>query len=236
MNASARTPPVIDDELDVLAGLLPLAGQHIIELGCGAAQLSRALVARHPGSRVTALEVDTLQHAKNLAAPQEGLAFVMAGAQAIPCADSGFDLALMLKSLHHVPIDLMAQALREVARVLRPGGHLYVSEPVYGGPFNDVIRVFNDEGVVRAAAQAAVDTALQGGAWTQVGEQRFEMPVRFRDFAEFEQRMMRPSFADHRIDEAKLAATRAVFDPHRGPDGTCFMRPMHVRLLMKKAG
>jgi ubiquinone/menaquinone biosynthesis C-methylase UbiE len=28
---------------------------------------------------------------------------------------------------------LMAQALAEAARVLRPGGHLYVSEPVYDG-------------------------------------------------------------------------------------------------------
>ena len=57
----------------------------------------------------------------------------------------------------------MAQALGEVARVLRPGGHLYVSEPVYGGAFNEVIRVFNDEGVVRAAAQAALDDALGAG-------------------------------------------------------------------------
>jgi len=234
MSVDISTPPLIDDELDVLADLLPLAGQRIVELGCGAAQLSRALLARYAGSRVTALEVDERQHAKNLAAPQAGLEFVAAGAQAIPFPDASFDLALMLKSLHHVPMPLLAQALGEVARVLRPGGHLYVSEPVYAGAFNEVIRVFNDEGVVRAAAQAALDRALRTGAWGQVIERHFEMPVRFRDFADFEQRMMRPTFSDHRIDDEKLAAARAVFEPHLGPDGARFTRPMHVRLLRRQ--
>lgn len=233
MHPNAPIPALIDDEIDVLADLVPLGGQRIIELGCGGAQLARALLARHPDSHVTGLEVDERQHAKNLAAPQAGLAFVAAGAQAIPCADASFDLALMLKSLHHVPLPLLSRALGEVARVLRPGGHLYVSEPVYGGAFNEVIRVFNDEGVVRAAAQAALDEALRTGAWSQVAERRFEMPVRFRDFAEFEQRMMRPTFADHRIDDAKLAAARAAFEPHMGPEGARFARPMHVRLLRR---
>ncbi len=233
MSPDISTPPLVDDELEVLADLVPLAGQRIVELGCGAAQLSRALLARHADSRVTALEVDERQHAKNLAAPEAGMEFVAAGAQAIPFPDASFDLALMLKSLHHVPMPLLAQALGEVARVLRPGAHLYVSEPVYGGALNEVIRVFNDEGVVRAAAQAALDEALRSGAWAQAAERRFEMPVRFRDFADFEQRLMRPTFADHRLDEDKLAATRAVFQPHLGPDGARFTRPMHVRLLRR---
>ncbi|MGA8033704.1 MAG: class I SAM-dependent methyltransferase [Casimicrobiaceae bacterium] len=226
---------LIDDELDVLAGLVPLAGQDIIELGCGAARLARTLLERHPDSCVTGMEVDERQHAKNIAAPQKGLRFVAGGAEAIPFQDASFDLALMLKSLHHVPRPLMAQALGEVARVLRPGGHLYVSEPVYDGALNEIVRLYNDEGVVRAAAQAALDAALRSGPWKQVAERRFEMPVQFIDFADFEQRMMRPTYADHRIDDAKLAAVRAVFEPHLGPGGARFTRPMLVRLLRRSA-
>ena len=79
------------------------------------------------------------------------------------------------------------------------------------------MRLFNDEGVVRAAAQAALDAALRTGAWEQVAERRFEMPVHFKDFADFEQRMMRPTFADHRIDDAKLPQARAAFEPHAAP-------------------
>ncbi len=227
--------PLISDELDVLDQLTPLARRDIVELGCGAAQLARSLLLRHPDSRVTGVEVDERQHAKNLAAPQAGLHFVAGVAQDIPFLDASFDLALMLKSLHHVPLDAMSQALGEVARVLRPGGLLYVSEPVYDGAFNEVIRLFNDEGVVRAAAQAAVNAAVRSGTWQQVAEQRFAMPVRFTDFAEFEQRMMRPTYADHRIDDAKIATVRAAFEPHMTPDGARFTRPMHVRLLKRLA-
>lgn len=224
--------PLVEDELEVLTALLPLRALDIVELGCGAAQLARSLLDRFPDSRVTGLEVDERQHAKNLASPRRpGLHFVAAGAQAIPFGEASFDLVLMLKSLHHVPLPLLGQALGEVARVLRPGGHLYVSEPVFDGPYNDVVRLFNDEGVVRAAAQAAVDAALASGRWQQVAERRFEMPVSFKDFGEFEQRMMRPTFADHHIDEAKLATVRAAFEPHMAEGGARFLRPMHVRLL-----
>lgn len=225
----------IDDELDLLAALVPLAGQDIIEVGCGAAALVRKLLIRHPDSRVTGLEVDERQHAKNLAAPQAGLHFIAGVAQAIPFAQASFDLVLMLKSLHHVPVTSMAQALGEAARVLRPGGHLYVSEPVYAGAYNELIRLFNDEGTVRAAAQAAVDAALHSGAWAQVAERRFEMPMSFKDFNDFEQRLMRPTFADHRIDEAMLAQVRTAFERHVGNGGVHFMRPMHVRLLRRLA-
>lgn len=234
MSTDSHKMPLIEDELDVVAGMVPLARRDIIELGCGGAGLARALLTRYPGSHVTALEVDTRQHDKNLASPQAGLQFVAAGAQAVPFPDASFDLALMLKSLHHVPVPLLARSLGEVARVLRPGGCLYVSEPVYGGPFNDVIRVFNDEGVVRKAAQAALDRALRFGPWEQVAERRFNMPVHFKNFDDFEQRMMRPTFADHRIDDAKVAATRAVFAPHCGDGGANFERPMHVRLLRRR--
>lgn len=234
MNLDRRTETLVDDELDVLAELVPIAGRDIVELGCGAARLARSLLARHPDSRVTGLEVDEHQHAKNLAWPQPGLTFVSGGAQAIPFPDARFDVALMLKSLHHVPMPLLAQALGEAARVLRPGGYLYVSEPVYGGPFNALIRLFNDEGIVRAAAQTALDAALGTGAWTQVAQRFFEMPASFKDFADFEQRMMRPTFADHRIDDAKLAAVGAAFAPHMTADGAHFTRPMHVRVLRKR--
>jgi SAM-dependent methyltransferase len=221
------------NELDLLDELVDLRQARLVEAGCGAARLARELLVRHPGAELHGLEVDDRQHAKNLAAPAERLTFVRAGAEAIPHADASFDGALMLKSLHHVPVPLMDQALAELARVLRPGGWLYVSEPVYAGPLNELVRLYNDEGVVRAAAQAALDRALATGRWTAAGEHRFETPARFADFAEFEQRMMRPTYADHQLDAALIARVAAAYAPHQGPDGAHFTRPMHVRLLRR---
>ena len=235
-NTNTQTLTLIEDELDLLASLVPLPGARLIELGCGAARMAADLVARHAGARVTGLEVDERQMAKNLAAPAlPGLDFVHAGAQAIPFADASFDGALMLKSLHHVPIGLMAQALSEVARVLKPGGWLYVSEPVYAGPLNEIMRLFNDEGMVRAAAQTALDAALHTGVWQAAGECHFEMPVFFADFDTFEQRMMHPTYANHQIDDTLHAAIRQRFESYLGPQGLSLTRPMHIRLLRKAA-
>lgn len=227
--------PLVSDELDLLQSLVDLpAHPRIIELGCGAAHLSRKLLQRLPASTVTGLEVDERQMAKNLQAPADRLTFVQAGAQAIPFADQSFDLALMLKSLHHVPLELLDQALAEVHRVLRPRGVLYVSEPVFAGALNEVMRLFHDEEVVRAAALAAVRRAVTSGAWEQVDEVHFEMPVHYRDFAEFEQRMIGVTFVNHRLDATTLAAVRERFEPHMTASGAHFVRPMRINLLRRR--
>jgi ubiquinone/menaquinone biosynthesis C-methylase UbiE len=228
-------PPLIVEEIDFLQSLADLAQyRQIIELGCGAAELSRKLLARWPQCAVTALEVDEAAYAKNLLKPMERLQFVRAGAQAIPCETGRFDLALMLKSLHHVPLDQLSQALAEVQRVLRPQGLLYVSEPVFAGALNEVMRLFHDEELVRAAALQAVRNAVDCGAWEQLGEHCFDVPVHFQDFAEFERRMVAVTYANHRLDAATLAAVRERFEPHMGAGGAHFLRPMRVNLLRKR--
>ena len=58
--------------------------------------------------------------------------------------------------------------------------------------------------------------------------------ARWGDFDDFEQRMMRPTYAEHRIDAALLARVRTAFAPHARADGAHFARPMHVRLLRRR--
>jgi len=114
-----------------------------------------------------------------------------------------------------------------------PGGWLYVSEPVYAGALNEVIRLFNDEGEVRAAAQAALDCAIASGAWQQQAERRFDVPVHFRDVADFERRMIDVTFAERHLDADLRRAVRARFSAHLTAGGAHFVRPMHVRLLRR---
>ena len=226
---------LVANELDLLAECAPLDQARVIELGCGAAQLARGLVARFPGAQVTGLEVDERQHAKNLAAPAERLQFVAGGAQAIPFADASFDLVLMLKSLHHVPLPLLDTALAEAARVLKPAGLLYVSEPVFAGDFNEVVRLFNDEQVVRAEAQAALRRAESLPQWQAAGEIPFETPRRFADFDDFASKTIEVTFAERRLDAATMAEVRKRFEPHLSADGALFMQPMRVNLLRRTA-
>ena len=229
------TSALIHDELDLLRSLVDL-DQHrlIIELGCGAAQLSRQLLARYPASEVTGLEVDERQHAKNLHNSQQRLRFVQAPAQAIPFEAERFELALMLKSLHHVPLDQMHLALAEIHRVLKPEGLLYISEPVFAGAHNELMRLFHDEEQVRAAALRAVQAAVLSNAWKQESETLFEVPVHYRDLAEFEERMLGVTYADHRLDVTTWQAVSARFESHMTADGAHFVRPMRVNLLRKR--
>ncbi len=233
MDRDAATP-VVTDELVLLGRLVPLAQARIVELGCGKADLARRLVTQYPQASVLALEVDERQHAKNLAQPAERIRFVAGGAQAIPAPDASFDLALMLKSLHHIPLDLMDRALDEAWRVLAPGGQLYVSEPVFAGPLNEIMRVFHDEQAVRAAACAALERAAANPKWESVEERHFDVPVAYRDFEEFKQRMIAVTFVDHRLDPAQLAEIERRFLPHQTPAGAHFVRPMRVNRLRKR--
>ena len=241
---NAAHTPTVSNEIDVLASLVPLqerAAQRqpvqIIELGCGSAHLARELLELKLASSVFGLEADATQHSKNMATPHPGLSFVLGSAAQVPFQERSFDLVLMLKSLHHVPMHQMGKALDEAARVLRPGGWLYVSEPVYEGALNDIVKLFNDEGTVRFAAQMALDESLDrfDTPWASHKEERFNMPARFADWAEFERRMLYPSFANHRITPELSAKVKAAFDPHCGTNGAQFTRPMHARVFQKRA-
>jgi len=232
MSEAARA--LVADELDLMRDLLPLAGARVVDIGCGAAAMSRRLLAEAGARSVAGLEVDAGQHAKNLAAAATpGLAFHLASADAIPFPDASFEVALMLKSLHHVPVERMDAALDEIARVLSPGGWLYVSEPVFAGDFNEVMRVFHDEERVRAAARAALGRAAGRGRLQPAGEHLFDAPIAFRDFEDFLDRMVRVTHTDLELAGARLEEVRRRLEAHLGPGGARFERPMRVNLMRR---
>jgi len=106
-----------------VAGLLgPVAGRRVLEVGCGSAPCARWL--RTAGAWPVALDVSAgmLRHAVAAAARSGvGVPLVQADAGALPFAAGSFDLAC--SSFGAVPfVADSATVMREVARVLRPGG------------------------------------------------------------------------------------------------------------------
>src|SRR5512135_207138 len=195
--AAAEASRVADEEA-ILNELLPLKHATVLELGCGKADKTR-LVARQAAS-VFALEVDRIQLANNQAAENpDNVRFEFGGAENIPAIDSNFDIVLMFKSLHHVPIDLMDDAFSEIRRVLKPGGLAYISEPVYAGDFNDILRLFHDEKAVREAAFAAEVRAVSTQRLTLVSQTFFLQPMYFDDFSQFENRILKVTHTDHSL-------------------------------------
>jgi ubiquinone/menaquinone biosynthesis C-methylase UbiE len=215
---------------------LPLITEqaHILELGCGNADKARSIIRAGKAACYLALEADPAQHARNQALTDLAkVRFVLAGAEEIPAEDNSFDLVLMFKSLHHVPLDQMDCALHEIHRVLKPGGLAYISEPVFAGDYNEILRLFHDEEQVRIAAFAAIERSVASGLLQLVEEKFFKTEVRFRDFPQFEQRVIGVTYQQHRLTAECLAEVRARFIAHMGPDGARFHTPNRLDLLRK---
>lgn len=235
--ARSPTPTATRAEPDIFEALLPLDGARILELGCGRADLTRRIATRGRDRRVLALEVDEIQHAINAAiADLPNVEFGLGGAEAIPAPDASFDVAFMFKSLHHVPVALMARALEEIRRVLVPGGLLYVSEPVYAGDFNDILRLFHDEQRVREAAFAALQSAVGAGRLELVGQTFFDAPVRFADFADFEAKVIGVTHTRHVLAPHVLAEVRERIEARQTSDGVKFAQPIRIDLLRRPRG
>lgn len=234
MKIADPTQTTLLNELKLMLGELPLDGASVLELGCGKADKTRSLAETGRVRNIVALEVDLIQHARNLAAPAlHNVEFRQGGAEAIPAADNSFDIVLMFKSLHHVPVEQMDQALKEIARVLKPGGLAWISEPVYAGDFNDILRLFHDEKVVREKAFAAVSHAVEQGLLGLEKQYFFNTRSQFDDFEQFDARMIRVTHSNHQLSPELYQQVRSQFTAHLTPEGATFLNPQRVDLLRK---
>jgi SAM-dependent methyltransferase len=221
-------------EAEIYNRLLALDGKHILELGCGSAEITRNIASGGAGRKITALEVDEIAHGKNLQITDlPNVTFGMAGAQDIPLEDEEVDVVLMFKSLHHVPLDLMDRSMREISRVLKPGGVAYISEPVFAGEFNEILRLFHDESKVRAAAFNTLKKAVEDGLFDLVEETFFNSPIKFESFTDFENKVLKATHTQHKLDDEVYSLVKQHFERHVADDGAHFMMPIRVDLLRR---
>lgn len=234
MKIADPTQSTVVNEVRLMLDELPFDGARVVELGCGKAEKTRLLAETGRCREILALEVDTIQHTRNLGITDlPGVQFVHAGAQAIPAEDASVDIVIMFKSLHHVPLDLMDQALAEIARVLKPGGLAWISEPVFAGDLNEIMRLFHDEQIVREAAFAAVSKAVGHGPLRLQKQLFFRTRSLFENFEAFDKRMIQVTHSDHRLSSELYDEVRRRFEAHLTPDGATFFSPQRVDILQK---
>ncbi|HUW25210.1 MAG TPA: class I SAM-dependent methyltransferase [Gallionella sp.] len=232
MRISDPETMLVVNEGDILDQFLHMDDAIVLELGCGKADKTR-IVARKAAT-VLALEVDETQLAKNLTITGlPNVRFAHGGAENIPAADSSFNIVLMFKSLHHVPVELMDSAFSEIRRVLKPGGVAYISEPVYSGDFNEVLKLFHDEKMVREAAFAAEKRAVSSGQLALVSQKFFLQPMHFADFGQFEEQVLKVTHTEHSLSAETLGKIRSKFNGYMTRDGAIFEMPIRVDLLKK---
>lgn len=117
-----------------LAAIAP--GQRVLDVGCGTGTQTIAIARQvAPGGSVTGVDVspEMLASARRRSA-QAGVAieFRHSDATALPFPDQSFDRVMMCMAMHMLPEADRSACLRELARVLAPGGRLVLID--YAGP------------------------------------------------------------------------------------------------------
>ena len=103
-----------------VASLPDLAGQRVLDVGCGPGHYAMAMEAR--AAVVVAIELSAQELAGQATRPS---APVVGDGRCLPFGDGVFDGVLCSNMLEHTP-DLL-QVIDEIGRVLKPGGWAYVS-------------------------------------------------------------------------------------------------------------
>ena len=110
--------------LDLVAAAVPRAGERVLDLACGTGIVARlAAPAVGLAGRITGVDSNEQMLAVARSLPDsQGITWRVGTATALPFADQTFDLVLCQQGLPFFPD--RAAALREMARVLVPGGRV----------------------------------------------------------------------------------------------------------------
>jgi len=104
--------------------LAPTGGERILDIGAGKGKVA-AQVMKASGGEVYAVEPN-VKRFESMKREFPAIKSSLAGAEGLPFADSYFDKVYTTMALHH--FSDLDKALREVARVLKPGGSFVVLE------------------------------------------------------------------------------------------------------------
>lgn len=106
-------------------------GHRILDLGYGTATLTLLIKQAHPEAQVTGLDGDpkALEIARGKVA-RSGLTITLDEGMAfdLPYPDNSFDRVFSGLLFHHLTREDKERSLKEVYRVLRPGGELHVAD------------------------------------------------------------------------------------------------------------
>lgn len=221
---------------EVMRARLALAGRRVADIGCGTGAMVR-FMARE-GADVVGVDPSAAMLAVARAeAPAGGERYVHGRGEALPLADAALDVVVYFNALHHVAAGEQPAALAEAARVLVPGGCLYVVEPLAEGAFFELMRPVEDETAVRAAAARALAAAAEGPAFAREAEDVYLAPVTYASFAAFKEQALRiddsraAAFARH---EAEIARGFPEAAREIGPEGYVFDQPSRLDLLRRR--
>lgn len=117
------------------------SGQDVLDLGCGTATLTMLMKQMYSEANVTGLDGDAhvLAIAKaKIERAHLDIPLVQGMSFALPFSDAYFDRVVSSLFFHHLTGEQKDQTLKEIFRVLRPGGELHIAD--WGKPHDRLMR------------------------------------------------------------------------------------------------
>jgi len=187
----------------VLAEFAQSADLRILDAGGGPGRIAEPLGRRH---RVTMCDLSAEMLALARARCGPGVAVVRADARSLPFADGAFDALVAIDLLCHV--GQLEPALRELARVLRPGGRL-IFDTTNGRPW----WVLAHPAYVNWRPRRLVRTMAARGVLPEWPEVRHHLPAEVRTAAAAARLDLRPVAGIGRLGLVKWHVWQAVRAP-----------------------
>ena len=224
------------DELSVMDKMLNFTNSSILEIGCGNAKRAQEIVLKRNISKFKAVEVDLAAHQENMLKNIDKLSFASYPCEDIQEKDESFDIIMMLKSFHHVSPNNMLDGLCEINRVLKKNGLVYISEPIFDGNYNDIIKIFHDEQDVRLLAFQAIKLSIKNKLFESVSQFFYNSVVTLNSFKEFENNVINATHMSHNLTKEQYVIVKNKFESYKDLSRTpnyYFEVPMRVDLLRK---
>lgn len=220
---------------EFLDWIAPPANLRWIDIGCGTGTFTAEILERCSPREVLGVDPAEDQLAFARSRPELGRAeFRVEDAQSLSIADGSFDLAVMALVIHFIPEP--ARAIKEMARVLRPGGWgtSYVWDyPIRGSPTAPVFAALKSIGVAvpgppspHATAMEALRELWGSAGFIDLDTRVISIPVTFTSFDDFWHSMTAPAGplgqAIARLESGQLEQLRAALKEQNpaGPDGS----------------
>ena len=167
----AEGPDALELLFQTISGLRP---SHVLEVGCGPGELSERMRVEL-GASVAAVDVSPRMVGL---ARGRGVDAQLGDVQDLPFPDASFDCAVAAWMLYHVPdVD---RALGELARVVRPGGHL-VAVTNHLDHVQELRALADEPGTFESAFSGENGAALLTRHFERVEERDAAGTIRFPD-------------------------------------------------------
>lgn len=119
----------LDGEL--LAEIIrPLGVEHVLDVATGTAAAAAVVAKSGVRKRIVGVDSSAAMLRQARASGVDSVQLVVGLVEELPFADGAFDLVMCTRALHHIKRPELAVA--EMARVVRPGGHVVVADNVTG--------------------------------------------------------------------------------------------------------